>query len=410
MAKRFNIPFATTGDKTEIPDEVQPDGSVSYAQGFGIDYEREYTDPLSKDIAREVMNQVLSDVTVALSEIQNNGVAPFSEDSKPYPQWAIVNHPTGAYISRIDNNNNDIPHSSWMQLGGTGNNDIRTNSENDERFAQLDSDNSYTGEQHYRREGGELISSFASYGAESGGMQYVLALSAVDELPSGWPDFSISGQPDPHILRLRRSGPPGAQNVRGLAVGANDATPDIGVADGFGVVCGNPDGGFMGNGSINAEAIYVNGHLPGLILQEVVATSTEQDSTTSQTFQNTSLSASITPLRSNSVIEAIAFVPVANAQRGSGSQNLRQGSFRLRNATDDATLGTSRFGRDLVEDSSESAPSYAPVIVMGRFTVNSTAERTIRLQFSSGQSGTRVIAVGGAAGSPLTLRLREIAQ
>lgn len=259
MAKRFNIPFATTGDKTEIPDEVQPDGSVSYTQGFGIDYEREYTDPLSKDIAREVMNQVLSDVTAALSEIQNNGVAPFSEDSKPYPQWAIVNHPTGAYISRIDDNNNDIPHSSWMQLGGTGNNDIRTNSENDGRFAQLDSDNSYTGEQTYRQPGGELLSSFASYGADSGGVQYVLGLTAVDELPSGWPDFSISGQPDPHILRLRRSGSTGAQNVRGLAVGANDATPDIGVADGFGVVCGNPYGGFKGTGTINVKEIYRDG-------------------------------------------------------------------------------------------------------------------------------------------------------
>lgn len=113
MAKRFNVPFATTGDKTTIPDVVQPDGSVSYEQGFGYDYEREYADPQAKDIARETINQVLHDITDAIGEIQKNGVAPFDVASKPYPKGAAVSFDGELYVSAISDNNNDIPHASW---------------------------------------------------------------------------------------------------------------------------------------------------------------------------------------------------------------------------------------------------------------------------------------------------------
>ncbi|HCT5884303.1 TPA: phage tail protein, partial [Proteus mirabilis] len=40
MTKIFKIPFATQGDKTVVPVEIQTDGSVSYTQGYGYDYER----------------------------------------------------------------------------------------------------------------------------------------------------------------------------------------------------------------------------------------------------------------------------------------------------------------------------------------------------------------------------------
>lgn len=54
MTKIFKIPFATQGDKTVVPVEIQTDGSVSYTQGYGYDYERDQvTDPAAKDIERE---------------------------------------------------------------------------------------------------------------------------------------------------------------------------------------------------------------------------------------------------------------------------------------------------------------------------------------------------------------------
>lgn len=54
MTTIFKTPFATQGDKASIPVEIQPDGSVSYTQGYGYDYERDQvTDPAAKDIERE---------------------------------------------------------------------------------------------------------------------------------------------------------------------------------------------------------------------------------------------------------------------------------------------------------------------------------------------------------------------
>ena len=40
MADYILYPFANSGDKTAIPEPVQGDGSVSYDEGFGEDYEK----------------------------------------------------------------------------------------------------------------------------------------------------------------------------------------------------------------------------------------------------------------------------------------------------------------------------------------------------------------------------------
>lgn len=76
----FQQPFATAGDKTAIPVAVQPDGSVSYNQGFGFDYSRDKsTDPLAKDVPRQPFNQALFDITDNLRTWQLNAAPVFAE-------------------------------------------------------------------------------------------------------------------------------------------------------------------------------------------------------------------------------------------------------------------------------------------------------------------------------------------
>lgn len=70
MTKTFKVPFATQGDRTSIPNEVQADGAVSYTQGYGYDYERDQvSDPAAKDIEREKMNGIFHDITEAIGEV-----------------------------------------------------------------------------------------------------------------------------------------------------------------------------------------------------------------------------------------------------------------------------------------------------------------------------------------------------
>jgi hypothetical protein len=77
MLKFFRIPFANGGDKTPIPDDTDPSGNVSFEQGYGPDYQRQKTDPASKNIERDKMNSLFNEVTVAVGELQEHGVADF---------------------------------------------------------------------------------------------------------------------------------------------------------------------------------------------------------------------------------------------------------------------------------------------------------------------------------------------
>ena len=77
MLKFFRLPFATTGDKTAVPDPVDTNGNVSYSQGYGFDYQRQKTDPAAKNIERDKMNQIFFDVTTALAELQSQGIPDF---------------------------------------------------------------------------------------------------------------------------------------------------------------------------------------------------------------------------------------------------------------------------------------------------------------------------------------------
>lgn len=120
MAKPFVTPFALSGDKTPVPDAAQPDGSVSYTQGFGPDYQQEQGTPGAKDIPRDQFNQLVYDITEAIGQMQRQGFADYHPSMAPYPQGAVVRSGSTNYISGVDNNST-VPGAvgaDWAVLGG----------------------------------------------------------------------------------------------------------------------------------------------------------------------------------------------------------------------------------------------------------------------------------------------------
>lgn len=115
MAQYIKTPFASAGDKAAIPDAAQPDGSISYAEGFGVDYQLDpATDPSALDIPRDKFNQLIFAITAALQQYQqlgfpdfittsDNGGTPFS-----YAKDAHVRYDDGSgfktYYSLVSGN------------------------------------------------------------------------------------------------------------------------------------------------------------------------------------------------------------------------------------------------------------------------------------------------------------------
>lgn len=142
MTKLFKIPFATQGDRTVVPDEVQADGSLSYTQGYGYDYERDQaTDPAAKDIEREKMNSLFHDITGAVGEIQAFGMPVWAEEGKPYAIRSIVYHNKKAWQSKIENNKTEpAAGTAWTELKAdmtAGDVGAYTKGEADQKFQPL---------------------------------------------------------------------------------------------------------------------------------------------------------------------------------------------------------------------------------------------------------------------------------
>ncbi|HID7484659.1 TPA: phage baseplate protein [Morganella morganii] len=142
MTKIFKIPFATQGDRTAVPDDVQADGSLSYTQGYGYDYERDQvTDPAAKDIEREKMNSLFYDITGAVGEIQAFGMPVWAEEGKPYAVRSIVYHNKKAWQSKIENNNTEpAAGTAWAELKAdmtAGEVGAYTKGESDQKFQPL---------------------------------------------------------------------------------------------------------------------------------------------------------------------------------------------------------------------------------------------------------------------------------
>lgn len=81
MSKYFKTPFAASGDKSAVPDDLQLGGEVSYTEGWTPDYEADQnTDPNAKDVERQSENGIKHDITEALKEIQEYGYKVYAAD------------------------------------------------------------------------------------------------------------------------------------------------------------------------------------------------------------------------------------------------------------------------------------------------------------------------------------------
>lgn len=142
MTKIFKVPFATQGDRTAVPDDVQADGAVSYVQGYGYDYERDQvTDPAAKDIEREKMNGIFYDITGAVGELQAFGMPVWATEGKPYAVRAVVYHKNKAWQSKVENNKSEPgAGAEWAELKAdltAGDIDAYTKGEADKKFQLL---------------------------------------------------------------------------------------------------------------------------------------------------------------------------------------------------------------------------------------------------------------------------------
>lgn len=117
MTKYYRDPFAIAGDKTAVPDDAQPSGSVSYEQGFTFDYQRNYpSDPNSKPFPRDQFNQVMYDTTLNIQQYQqhavpnfitstDNGGTAFSYDKNARVLYDDGVHGVRVYQSLVSSNN-----------------------------------------------------------------------------------------------------------------------------------------------------------------------------------------------------------------------------------------------------------------------------------------------------------------
>lgn len=129
-ARFFNIPFGSSGDRATIPEVVDPGGAVSYAQGFGPDYERDpATDPLAKRVPRDETNEYLYQITNGLKFLQLYGLPEWFEldgggNPVSYPAGAQVRHDAGsgttAWLSIAAANTAEpgTNPSKWVQASG----------------------------------------------------------------------------------------------------------------------------------------------------------------------------------------------------------------------------------------------------------------------------------------------------
>lgn len=123
--KFFRILFARDGDRAAVPDPTAGDGSISYQNGYGFDYERATGDPLVKYPERNKLNQVLYDLSLGLNQYQthgfpeyiaaaDNGGAAYAYDKNAYVRWTdgLI------YVSLVAANTADPTDlTKWAALG-----------------------------------------------------------------------------------------------------------------------------------------------------------------------------------------------------------------------------------------------------------------------------------------------------
>lgn len=111
MAKYILYPFAVTGNRLAVPNPAQPSGNLSWQEGFPINYQLDpETEPTAKLIERQQFNQFMYDLSQAIQQYQQFGVADFitTDDNGgtafPYSQFARCRYDNKVYESLVDNN------------------------------------------------------------------------------------------------------------------------------------------------------------------------------------------------------------------------------------------------------------------------------------------------------------------
>lgn len=145
--KFFRIAFAATGDVAAIPDATQVDGSVSFNQGFGPDYQADPgSDPDAKDVPRDQTNQLYNYITAALQYLQVGKVpewisaADNGGSSYSYGFLSRVLYTDGYTYTSLEAANTDTPGSSvkWAR-------DRLRLTQNTTFYVRTDGSNSNTG-------------------------------------------------------------------------------------------------------------------------------------------------------------------------------------------------------------------------------------------------------------------------
>lgn len=119
MTRYYAVPFADVGDKLDIPDAIQPSGSVSYEQGYGSDYSLSLAGgPPAKAYPRNQSNQFSFDITENAQKFQQFSAPEFipSMDNAPvtfpYDKGVIVRYDAGSgfnFYQSLANANTALP-------------------------------------------------------------------------------------------------------------------------------------------------------------------------------------------------------------------------------------------------------------------------------------------------------------
>lgn len=111
MAKTIVTPFASSGDRTAVPDTTQSNGAVNYADGYGPQYSEDITtSPTARRIDRDPFNQLGFDTTSNIQEWQRQFAPDFIPEASnggtavSYPLGMIVWDGAGYRRSRVANN------------------------------------------------------------------------------------------------------------------------------------------------------------------------------------------------------------------------------------------------------------------------------------------------------------------
>ena len=131
----FKYPFAVSGDVSAIPPTTQPDGSVSYQQGYPINYEQNLlTVPTAQPINRQQFNELMFSITDNLNQYQTHAnpywISSADNLGSPYAYdiYAIVRYNEGSpgdegagtltYMNMVQGNTaTPGADASWLPLG-----------------------------------------------------------------------------------------------------------------------------------------------------------------------------------------------------------------------------------------------------------------------------------------------------